>query len=151
MSILYQILWELLATTNYHSSILRPWCQSTWTNTLPRHFCRGPASHQPFDFLPYIYPFYMFYTAKPFSAFSTCRRVRNHYSKRILNLILNRKKFLGRGNEGLDKQKTAAKPRFYTQREGESKVRQSMVHYSATPSQSGKAIRSYPLSHCLPL
>ena len=37
-----------------------------------------------------------------------CRRVRNHYSKRILNLILNRKKFFRRGNEGLEKQKTAA-------------------------------------------
>ena len=93
----------------------------------------------------------MFYTAKTFSAVSPCRRVRNHYSKRILNLILNRKKFFGRENGALDKQKTAAKPRFYTQREGESKVRQSMVHYGATPSQSGKAIRSYPLSHCLPL
>ena len=43
----------------------------------------------------------------------SCRRVRNHYSKRILNLILNRKKFLGRGNGGLDKQKTAEKPRFW--------------------------------------
>ena len=46
------------------SSILLPLRQSTWTNTLPRHFCRGPASHKPFDLLPSIYPFYMFYTAK---------------------------------------------------------------------------------------
>ena len=68
----------------------------TWTNTLPRHFCRGPASHKPFDFLPPFYTFYMFYTAKTFSVH---RRVRNHYTKRILNLILNRKKFLRRRNE----------------------------------------------------
>ena len=34
------------------SSILRPCCQPTWMNTLPRHFRRGPASHEPFDFLP---------------------------------------------------------------------------------------------------
>ena len=75
----------------------------TWTNTLPRHFCRGPASHRPFDFLPSFYPFYMFLAAKTFSAFSTCpcRRVHNHYTKRILNLILNRKKFLRRRNETL--------------------------------------------------
>jgi len=82
-----------------------------------RHPCRGPASHKPFDFLPSIYPFYMFlgrrslgeggYTAKTFSVH---RRVRNHYTKRTLNLILNRKKFLRRENEALDKQKTAAKP-----------------------------------------
>ena len=39
--------------------------------------------------------------AKPFSA---SRRVRNHYSKRILNLILNRKRFLRRENDPLDKQ-----------------------------------------------
>ena len=50
----------------------------------------------------------MFPTAKPFSTFSTSRWVRNHYSKRILNLILNRKKFFGQKNEALDKQKTAA-------------------------------------------
>ena len=37
------------------------------TNTLPRHFRRGPASHKPFDFSPSFYTFYMFYTAKPFS------------------------------------------------------------------------------------
>jgi len=90
-----------------HSSFLRPWCQSPWTNTLPRHFRRGSASHKPFDFLSsIIYPFYMFlghrslgeggYTAKTFSA---SRRVRNHYTKRILNLILKRKKILQRGNE----------------------------------------------------
>ena len=100
---------------DYHSSILLPWCQPTLTNTLPRHFRRGQASHKPFDFLPSFYTFYMFlgrrslgeggYTAKTFSVH---RRVHNHYSKRILNLILNRKKFLGQGNEGLDKQKTAA-------------------------------------------
>ena len=44
---------------------------------------------------------------KPFSAFSACpcRRVRNHYTKRTLNLILNRKKFLRRENDPLDKQK----------------------------------------------
>ena len=54
--------------------------------------------HKPFDFLSSIYPFYMFYTAKTFSVH---RRVRNHYSKRILNLILNRKKFLRRGNDPL--------------------------------------------------
>ena len=36
--------------------------------------------------------------------FNTCRWVRNHYSKRILNLILNRKKFFRRENEALDKQ-----------------------------------------------
>ena len=93
---------DLIATVNYHSSFLRPWCQPTWTNTLPRHFCRGPASHKPFDFLPSIYPFYMFLAAKTFSA---SRRVRNHYTKRILNLILNRKKFLQRKNDPLDKQK----------------------------------------------
>ena len=84
----------------------------TWTNTLPRHFCRGPASHKPFDFLPSIYPFYMFlgrrslgeggYTAKTFSVH---RRVHNHFTKRILNLILNRKKFFRRENDPLDKQK----------------------------------------------
>jgi len=73
-----------------------------WANTLPRHFRRGPASHKPFDFLPSFYPFYMFYTAKTFSA---SRRVHNHYSKRILNLILNRKKFLRRENDALGKQK----------------------------------------------
>ena len=38
------------------------------------------------------------YTAKTFSVH---RRVHNHYSKRILNLILNRKKFLRRRNETL--------------------------------------------------
>ena len=32
----------------------------------------------------------------------------NHYSKRILNLILNRKKFFWQENGALDKQKTAA-------------------------------------------
>ena len=75
----------------------------TWANTLPRHFRRGPASHKPFDFLSsIIYPFYMFYTAKTFSVH---RRVRNHYSKRILNLILNRKKFLRRENDPLGRQK----------------------------------------------
>ena len=44
---------------------------------------------------------------KPFSAFSTCpcRRVHNHYTKRILNLTLNRKNFLRRENGPLDKQK----------------------------------------------
>ena len=50
------------------------------------------------------------YTAKTFSVH---RRVRNHYTKRILNLILNRKKFLRQENEALDKQnrgKTAASP-----------------------------------------
>jgi len=31
-----------------------------WTNTLPRHFCRGPTSHKSFDFLPPFYTFYMF-------------------------------------------------------------------------------------------
>ena len=40
------------------------------------------------------------YTAKTFTVH---RRVRNHYTKRILNLILNRKKFLRRGNEPLGK------------------------------------------------
>ena len=90
---------DLIATVNYHSSFLRPWCQPTWTNTLPRHFRRGPASHKPFDyFSSIIYPFYMFYTAKTFCVH---RRVRNHYTKRILNLILNRKKFLRRENETL--------------------------------------------------
>ena len=84
------------------SSILLSRCQPTWTNTLPRHFCRGPASHKPFDFLPSSYTFYMFYTAKTFSVHF---RVRNHYTKRILNLILNRKKFFGRENDPLDKQK----------------------------------------------
>jgi hypothetical protein len=49
---------------NYHSSIRLPWCLPTWTNPLPRHFRRGLASHKPFDFLPSIYTFYMFYTAK---------------------------------------------------------------------------------------
>jgi len=54
------------------------------------------------------------YTAKTFSAVSTCRRVHNYFSKRILNLILNRKKFFRREDEALDKQKTAAKPpRFW--------------------------------------
>ena len=38
----------------------------------------------------------------------SCRRVRNHYSKRILNLILNRKKFFLLENETLGKQKNAA-------------------------------------------
>ena len=90
---------DLIATVNYHSSFLRPWCQSIWTNTLPRHFCRGPASHKPFDFLSsIIYPFYMFLAAKTFSVHL---RVRNHYNKRILNLILNRKKFLRRRSETL--------------------------------------------------
>ena len=84
------------------SSILLPCCRPPWTDTLPRHFCRGQASHKPFDFLPSIYPFYMFYAAKTFSVH---RRVHNHFTKRILNLILNRKKFLRRGNEALDKQK----------------------------------------------
>ena len=39
-----------------------------------------------------IYPFYMFLAAKTFSVH---RRVRNYYTKRILNLILNRKNFCG--------------------------------------------------------
>ena len=46
--------------------------------------------------------------------FSTSRRVRNHYSKRILNLILNRKKILRRENVTLGnliRGKTAASPR----------------------------------------
>ena len=50
------------------------------------------------------------YTAKTFSVH---RRVHNHYSKRILNLILNRKKVLRRENDTLDKQnrgKIAASP-----------------------------------------
>jgi hypothetical protein len=38
------------------------------------------------------------YTAKTFSVH---RRVHNHFTKRILNLILNRKKFLRRENEAL--------------------------------------------------
>ena len=88
----------MIATVNYHSSILLSRCQSTWTNTLPRHFCRGPASHKPFDFLPSFYPFYMFLAAKTFSVH---RRVHNHCTKRILNLILNRKKLLRRRNETL--------------------------------------------------
>ena len=49
----------------------------------------------------------MFYTAKTFSVH---RRVRNHYTKRILNLILNRKQFLWRGNDTLDKQKPRQNP-----------------------------------------
>jgi hypothetical protein len=49
----------------------------------------------------------MFYTAKTFSVH---RRVRNHFTKRILNLILNRKNFLRRENAALDKQKNEAKP-----------------------------------------
>ena len=53
-------------------------------------------------FIPSFYPFYMFYTAKTFSVH---RRVRNHYTKRTLNLILNRKRFLRRENDPLDKQK----------------------------------------------
>ena len=93
---------DMIATVNYYSSILLPWCQPTWTNALPRHFCRGPASHKLFDFLSSFYPFYMFRAAKTFSA---SRRVRNHYTKRTLNLTLNRKKFLRRGNDPLDKQK----------------------------------------------
>jgi len=44
----------------------------------------------------------MFLAAK---TFSTSRRVHNHFTKRILNLILNRKKFLRRENDPLDKQK----------------------------------------------
>ena len=38
----------------------------------------------------------------------SCRRAQNNYTKRILNLILNRKKFFRQENEALDKQKTAA-------------------------------------------
>ena len=49
----------------------------------------------------------MFLAAKTFSVH---RRVRNHYSKRILNLILNRKKFLQRGNGALGKQKPRQNP-----------------------------------------
>ena len=70
-----------------------PPCPS-WTNTLPRHFRRGPASHKLFDFLPSIYPFYMFLAAKTFSVH---RRVRNYYTKRTLNLTLNRGKILEAG------------------------------------------------------
>ena len=106
---------DLIATVNYHSSILLSRYQPTWTNTLPRHFCRGPANHKPFDFLPSIYPFYMFYTAKTFSVH---RRVHNHCTKRILNLFLNRKKVLRRENDTLDKQNrgktAAANPARYT-------------------------------------
>ena len=43
----------------------------------------------------------MFYTAKTFSVH---RRVHNNFTKRILNLILNRKKFLRQENEALGKQ-----------------------------------------------
>ena len=78
----------------------------TWTNTLPRHFRRGPASHKPFDFLPSIYPFYMFLAAKTLSVH---RRVHNHYTKRILNLILNRKKFCG-GETRWERGKCPANP-----------------------------------------
>ena len=46
------------------------------------------------------------YTAKTFSVH---RRVHNHYTKRILNLILNRKKFLQRKNDPLDKKKPRQK------------------------------------------
>ena len=58
----------------------------------------------------------MFYTAKTFSVH---RRVRNHYTKRILNLILNRKKFSRQENDTLDKHNrgktaTAANPPRYT-------------------------------------
>ena len=72
-----------------------------------------------------FYTFYMFlgrrslgeggYTAKTFSVH---RRVHNHYTKRILNLTLNRKKFLRQENEALDKQNcgktAAANPARYT-------------------------------------
>ena len=133
----------MIATVNYHSSFLRPWCQSIWTNTLPRHFCRGPASHKSFDFLPSIYPFYMFlgrrlvrrslgggrslgeggYTAKTFSVH---RRVHNHFTKRILNLILNRKNFAAtkrdfrqaklRGFRGMSLAVLDAPPRWHIHR-----------------------------------
>ena len=42
------------------------------------------------------------YTAKTFSVH---RRVHNHYTKRTLNLILNRKEVLRRENDALDTQK----------------------------------------------
>ena len=58
-------------------------------------------------FLPSFYPFYMFYMAKTFSVHL---RVRNHYTKRTLNLTLNRKKFLRPENAAFDKQKTAVNP-----------------------------------------
>ena len=93
---------DIIGTVNYHSSILLSRCQPTWTNTLPRHFCRGSAIHKPFDFLSPFYPFYMFLAAKTFTVH---RRVHNHYTKPILNLILNRKKVLQRKNVALDKQK----------------------------------------------
>ena len=72
---------------------------------------------QPYTFrlFPSFYPFYMFLAARTFSA---RRRVHNHFTKRILNLILNRKKFLRQGNETLDKQNrgktAAANPARYT-------------------------------------
>ena len=69
-----------------------------WTNTLPRHFRRGPASHKLFNFLSSIS---LLYIAKTFSVH---RRVHNHYTKRTLNLILNRKKSLRRENDALGKQ-----------------------------------------------
>ena len=37
---------------------------------------------------------------KPFSAFSPSRRVHNHFTKRILNLILNRKEIFAAGKWG---------------------------------------------------
>jgi hypothetical protein len=49
----------------------------------------------------------MFYMAKTFSVHL---RVRNHYTKRTLNLTLNRKKFLRPENAAFDKQKTAVNP-----------------------------------------
>ena len=48
----------------------------------------------------------MFLAAKTFSVH---RRVHNHFTKRILNLILNRKKFLRRRKWGFRQAKSAAK------------------------------------------
>ena len=50
-------------------------------------------------------------------------------SKGILNLILNRKKFFGRGNGALDKQKTAVLPRYSIHQQDRSKV--IMIHHTS--------------------
>ena len=68
-------------------------------------FVAESGSHKHIGFLSYNPLVLHVPRGKTFSAFGTRCLVHNHFTKRILNLILNRKKVLRRENEALDKQK----------------------------------------------
>ena len=66
----------MIATVNYHSSILLPWSQPTWTNTPTTASRRGLATHKPFYSIhPYAYRTFDFPTAdseQQFHIFKNC-------------------------------------------------------------------------------